>query len=210
MSDIKDIPLLEQIEKILEIEREEGETAEAYKERIARAFTSKYPNTPEGNAAYDELAAGVTDWVDAASEAVRKNKSARKKARLPELEGLEEDPKDEKTSSRGSRNKSGDDNTSGSGRGGGQKRELAATFEPAPEGALVSKFLTKVFKEHNFTKQKDRSEAGHIVYKQKDTDKEIHVGPGKTEQAYLMGWRAPGQEKHSYGADSLEKYLSGK
>lgn len=197
--------LLEQIEELTDLEREDGETAEAYKERIARHFTATYPNTPEGNAAYDKIDGDITDWVDATSEAVRKNKSARKKSRLPELEGLEEDPAETKSTKRTGKAKGDGEKT---GRKVGEKRELAATFEAAPEDAMVSKFLTKVLREHGYSKSKERSKAGHIVYK--NGDEEIHVGPGKTEQAYMMGWRAPGQDKHSYGAASLADYLTKK
>ncbi len=81
--------------------REEDETAEDYKDRIVRYFADKYPNTDEGNAAFDKLDGDVTDWVDSATEIKRNNRGSRNKKRLPELDGLEEDEEKSKRAGRG-------------------------------------------------------------------------------------------------------------
>lgn len=199
--------LLSKIEELTGLEREDDETAEAYKSRLVGYFADKYPNTDEGNKAFDALDDDISDWVDAATAAVKDNRGARNKKRLPAISGLEEDAVEEK------KTRSKSTKSSEAGEGGGTKvgtrRELAATFEPAPAEASVSKFLTKPLNEHNFKKQKDRSEGGHIVYKHED-NREIHIGPGKGEKAYLMGWRAKGEKQHQYGGDSLAEHLAKK
>lgn len=209
--------ILDKIVEITGLEQEDEESAEDYKARIVRHFADKYPNTDDGNAAFDELDSDVTDWVDEATEIHMNNRGARNKKRLPELDGLAEDEAPAKSSKKGSAAKSATAKSAtakksgtkkeGSGRGFGEKKALAATFVAPDEDAKVSKFLTAVFKAYGFTKQKDRSKGGFIVYKD-EGGTEIEVGPGKQERSYLMGWRAKGQKQHNYGAASLEEHLA--
>lgn len=203
--------LLDALLGLTGLEREDDESAEDFKARIVRHFADTYPNTDEGNAAFDALDSGVTEWVDAATEVHRANRGSRNKKRLPELQGLEEDEDKPKRAGRAAKEpkepkekKEKKTRAEGAGR---KPRDLAATFEPAPEDAMVSKFLSKEFTANGYKKQKERSPAGHIVYINGD-EHEIHVGPGKTEQAYMMGWKGQEQTNHSYGGEDLAKYLA--
>ena len=83
----------------------------------------------------------------------------------------------------------------------------ASTFAPPEPDAHVSKRLTGPLLKHGYKRQKERSPDGYFVYSR--GDEVIHVGSGKNERAYLMGWRLAGAEQHGYGGPDLEKYLAG-
>lgn len=204
--------LLDEICGLTKLEREDNESAEDFKARIVRHFADTYPNTDEGNAAFDALPANVTDWVDSATEVLRKNRGARKKSRLPELEGLEEDAAESARVGRGAKKEPKEkkervkkERAPGAGRA---QTPLAATFAPAEECANVSKFIDKPLRAAGFKKQKERSDDGYIVFS-KEGKADIHIGTGKTETAYLMGWRPVGVKEHQYGGETLQAYLDG-
>lgn len=216
-ADVKE-SLLSRVLKICELERDEGETAEAFKLRIVRKFSDQFPPTEseDDHDPFDDLDEDIRDWVDTTTAAVKRNKGARNPSRLPALEGLEEDPEPEKSVRKSSGKVKSSDKSAATGKGEnepkgtfGAKKELAETFEAAPVDAHVSNKLTPVLKDFGYKRSDTRSKAGHIVYKTDGGD-EVHIGPGKGEARYLMGWCAPGQTKHSYGGDSLREYLAGK
>lgn len=202
--------LLSKMTEVTGLAREDDETAEAFKGRLVKHFADAYPNTDEGNKAYDGLDDDVTDWVDAATDLARKNRSSRKVIRLPELAGLVEDAEEPKGSKRGSKSKEPKAaKEPGASRAGVQRVSLAEKFVAAPDGAKTSKFLAKPLRAAGFSLKRERSAEGHMVYA-KDGGDEIHVGPGKAESAYLMGWRIPGETQHRYGGVELEEYLDKK
>lgn len=202
-----DETLLGKITELTDFDQEDGESAEDYKQRIVDYFKEEYPNTKEGNDAFEELDDDVRGWVNEATTVVRDNRGARNKKRLPPIEGLAED--EEKKRGRAADGKKPKVRKEGAGRAFGAKKDLAPTFEAPPNGAGVSKLLTRPLKAHGFKKQKELSKAGHIVYRN-EAGQEIHVGRGKEENNYMMGWRPAGERQHRYGGPALEEYLSGK
>jgi hypothetical protein len=202
------VSLYDQIVEVTGLEPEADEAPEDFKGRVVRHFSDledeEYDKALEDR---DDLAI----WVRDATSIYKANRSSRSKKALPVMTGLAGDVEPEKPARR----------TRGEGKKTSEpkehkerdpnkpfgKRELAATFDPAPDGANVSKFLVTPLRQHGYKKQADRNEAGHIVYKHEDGH-EIHVGPGKMEKAYLMGWRPHGENKHRYGGETLDQYLS--
>lgn len=133
-----DETLFEKICSVTDLDREEDESAEDFKVRVVRHFADTYPNTDEGNAAFEQIDSEVTDWVDSATEIHRSNKGARNKKRLPEIDGLEED--EEPKSKRG-----------GAGKEKAEKKPREKKEKPEPKGRdpeanrffRVAEFLVK-------------------------------------------------------------------
>ena len=197
--------LFDLVKEITGLEPEEEESVEDYKGRVVRYFSDLDDD------AYDAAVDGRDDlavWVKNATTVYKANRGAGKPKPLPALVGLPGDTPAATKPARASRSRVKDKEA---GEGGEDKspftrKELAATFEPAPENANVSKLLVKPLRAAGFRRQKERSEAGHIVYSAED-GREIHIGPGKTESKYLMGWRPKGETQHRYGGPALEEYL---
>lgn len=95
-SDAKTDTLYDKLVEVTGIGQDDNETAEDYKGRLVKHFADTYPNTEEGNAAFEKLDDEVTDWVNEATEIAAANRGARTKKRLPEIDGLDEDPVEEK------------------------------------------------------------------------------------------------------------------
>ena len=209
MSDTETMTLFDQLVELTGLEPDGDETNDAFKVRMVRHFADAYPNTDEGNAAFEALNKEITDWVDAATEVQRENRGARRQKPLPDLDGLDVPVDKPKRARAAKTEKSGDGVKAPTGRKFGSVAPLAATFEPAPEDAHVSKRLTGPLSKHGYKRQKERSPDGHIVYHRESDGHEVHVGQGKGEKSYMMGWRPAGAEQHGYGGDSLDEYLKG-
>jgi hypothetical protein len=208
VSDTDELTLLDQVLEVTGLEREDGESAEDFKARIVRAMQDKFPNTEEGNEAFEDLDEDVQEWVNAATEVVKNNRGARNKKPLPELDGLAEDEAKPKAKRAAKAAKEPKEKKERAPRGPIVRKELAVTFDAAPEDAKVSKKIDAPLRAAGFKRQKDRSKAGHFVYSNEKTGAEIHVGPGKGENVYMMGWRPKGDKQHQYGGPALEKYLA--
>lgn len=82
--------LYDQIVELLKLEPEDEESSDDYKARVVRHAGDMEDDD------FEKLPDDVKEWLNAATEVVKKNRGARKKAALPALDGLEDDEVEEK------------------------------------------------------------------------------------------------------------------
>ncbi len=90
-ADEKEQSLYEKVVEVtgIEYDEEEHKTVDDFKQQVVRHFADMEDEE------FEKLPEEVQDWVDSATEVVKKNKSARRKADLPSMAGLAE-PKADK------------------------------------------------------------------------------------------------------------------
>ena len=152
-----DETLLAKITELTELEQEDGESAEDFKNRIVLHFKENYPNSDEGNAAFEKLDDDITEWVDAATEVAKNNRGARTKKPLPELAGLKEDAK----SKRSSRAKADSDDDEAAGSKG--KRAKVAKEKKEPTERKRSPETNRFFRVAEFLVKKPSMTADELV-----------------------------------------------